>query len=217
MRTKSVLLAAVASIALAGPACAAPTNGWYAAVEAGGNWVAGVDDFETRNAGNTIFHNHVTFDGGWAVLATAGFEWDQWRFEGEAGYRQAPLNAFTTHGTVFPSGGRLDQFTLMANVLYDIPLSNDVFVSIGAGVGADHARFTWDNFGANGLRDEEWRLAYQGIAALNYSLSDRLDAFVDYRFLDMDGPKYATGVYTFQFDNVMSHTLSIGLRCHFAT
>jgi OOP family OmpA-OmpF porin len=216
MKTKSLFLGAAAALVVAAPAEAAP-NGWYLGIEGGANWAQDVDFVHTRNAGASSFHDHGNFDAGWAVLATVGFEWSQWRFEGEVGYRQNKMNRISaTTGSVTTNVGNFDELTLMANVLYDIPLGSRFSLSLGGGVGADRSSFNWSGFGASGgLHQEDWRFAWQGIAGLNYALSGDWETFVDYRYLDVSGPSYSIPSNRFVFDNLDKQALTVGLRYHF--
>jgi opacity protein-like surface antigen len=215
MRIKAILLGSAAALAAMSSAHAAQ-NGFYAGVEGGVSWVQGVHVFETRNAGLTTFQDHISFNTGWAVLATAGYEWDHWRMEAEAGYRQNDMDVISFNtGFVSSDIDNFSEFTLMANLIYDIPLTQRLSFSVGGGVGADRTSFDWPGFGANGLKDDQWRFAWQLIAGANYSLSSDSEVFVDYRFLGVNGPEYSQGNYRFDFDNLDKHLVTLGLRYHF--
>jgi len=197
----------------------AAASGFYAGLEAGATWIERSDVLETRNTGATAFHDRIDYDTGWALLATLGYEWNHWRVEGEIGYRQNDMQSLRT--TIFTTKGvdNLDQLTLMANVLYDIPLGDRFSATLGAGVGADRISFDWPGFSSNGWSDDNWVFAWQGIVGLNYALSPDCDLFVDYRYLSASGPDYAIDVvtiYTLDFDDVVTHTASVGVRWHFS-
>jgi opacity protein-like surface antigen len=157
------------------------------------------------------------------VLASIGYEWDHWRFEGEVGYRQDSMNriAWTTGFPGFSSNlDDLNQLTLMANMLYDIPLGDRFSVSLGAGVGFDRIDFNWPGFGANGWSDDDWQFAWQGIVGLNYEISPEWNVFVDYRYLNADGPDFTKNAgtnYALHFDDIDTQTVSAGLRWHFSS
>ena len=215
MHIRAILLGSAAALAAMSSAHAAQ-NGFYAGVEGGLSWVQGVHVFETRNAGVTTFQDHISFNTGWAVLATAGYEWDQWRLEAEGGYRQNDMDKISINtGLVSTNVDNFSEFTLMANLIYDIPLNQRLSLSVGGGVGADRASFDWPGFGANGLKDDQWRFAWQLIAGANYSLSSESELFVDYRFLGVNGPEYSQGNTRFDFDNLDKHLVTLGLRYHF--
>jgi len=218
MKAKGLLLATAATVSLGGVAQAASFQGWYVGLEGGANWVQGLHVLETRNAGATKFQEHMSFDTGWALLGTVGFEWDQWRFEGEVGYRYNNVDTFVfSGGPVTSDTGsiNLSELTLMANVLYDIPLGRRFSLSVGAGIGVDRASFDWPGFGGGGFRDESWRFAEQGIVGLNYAFDGGCEAFIDYRYLHVDGPTFSHGVYELDFDSLDKQSATIGLRYHF--
>jgi outer membrane protein OmpA-like peptidoglycan-associated protein len=119
--------------------------------------------------------------------------------------------------------GDIEEYSLMANVLYDIALSKRLSLSLGAGVGADNVRFdgTYTSFGGPvPASDDEWKFAAQGIAGIAYSLSPRLDLTLTYRYLHISDPTFSqAGSFsvfslsqTVQFDNFGKHSLSAGLR-----
>ncbi len=219
MLTRSLLLGATASLALALSAHADNGNyqGWYAGLEGGAAWVQDADLVE-HLTGGTRFHGTIDLDTGWAVLATVGLEYDRWRFEGELGYRRNDINSITFH-TGFSSANinDFDQLTLMGNMLYDVPLGRDLSLSLGAGVGVDRLSFDWPGFGAHGIKDSDWQFAWQLIAGLSYAFDDTYEGFVNYRFLQTEGPSFEDHGVREDFDNVDTHTASIGLRYHFGS
>jgi OOP family OmpA-OmpF porin len=217
MNIKSTLLGAAAALTLAANAHAAP-NGWYAGLEGGATLLNDNKGREaiTNGAATIIEHPNISFDNGWAVLATVGFEWGQWRFEGEAGYRHNDINRIQLTSAIAGGWDDVSQLTLMANMLYDIPLGDRFSLSLGAGVGVDRVEFKWPGIG---LSDDDWRLAWQGIAGLNYAISPNVELFVDYRYLNTDGPHFSTTfgpwIYHPTFEDMETQTASAGLRWHF--
>ena len=136
MTLRSALLAATATAAL-GAANAASLDGWYVGLEGGANWI---DDWShTFNSVGTTIAGQAGFDTGWTVLATVGHAWrNRFRLEFEAGYRDNDVDVFSTGGApVTTFSGDLWEVTLMANVLYDVPLTNDLTLSVGAGAGGE--------------------------------------------------------------------------------
>lgn len=198
MKTKTLLLGAVASIALAGTAEA---HGWYIGVETGGNWVEDVD------AVGTVLGAPITgsssLDSGWALIGTVGHSLGgNWRIEGELGYRS---NETDTGGYV-----EVTELSFMLNVLHDIALSPSLDLSLGAGIGYDETTF---DFG--GLAEEsDGDFAYQGIVGLNWAVGSMTDLTFTYRYFTVGGPEISlgAGVATAAFDDITKHTLSVGLR-----
>lgn len=207
MKTRTLLLGAVASIALAGTADAAHFKGWYIGLEAGANWIDDADSVVSIDLGEpppATTSGTVEFDTGWAVFATAGYAFDSnWRIEGELGYRANE----TTSGTA-----EVNEWSFMLNALYDFELSPSMTFSLGAGAGYDHATLELPA----GLEDSQGNFAYQGIAGLNYALSKRLDLTLTYRYLVVDDPEFdfTAGATTIGFDieNIHKHSVTLGLR-----
>src|SRR5262245_48659034 len=136
MTLRAILLGSAALVVLAGTAQAGSDKkddccglrGTYIAVEAGVNWVGGERFFEDYIFPSSNFNYteyRLEFETGWAILASVGYKFDNhWRIELEGGYRHNSFdNLFGSSSSVLPPGGHLDEWTLMANVLYDIQLN----------------------------------------------------------------------------------------------
>src|SRR6185295_1973339 len=92
------------------------------------------------------------------------------------------LDQYTISGVAITGvGGDLWQVTLMANVLYDIRLNDDLSISLGAGVGGDFANQTF-TVGPFTFEDDEWDLAYQGIGGINYMIGRQTALVLHYRY-----------------------------------
>jgi OmpA-OmpF porin, OOP family len=214
MRTRTLLLGAVATIAFAS-AASADRNGWYIGLEGGGVWVQDTtnDALFDPDVGVTTLTTDIntSFDQGWAGLLTVGHRFgNNWRWEIEAGYR------YNEDDTGL---AELTEWSGMFNVLYDIPLTRSISLSLGAGAGADNFRL---DIPVAGLDDGDWQFAYQGIAGLNFAVSDRIDLFANYRYLRVNEPEFdgrvvlpSAGLTTFTFDDVEKHTATLGLRYNF--
>ena len=221
MSLRKVLLGAVCVAASCAPALAAGSPGWYVGLEAGANWV---DDWASvaTPRGGTAGAAEASFDTGWAALGSVGYAFaGNWRGELELGFRENDLSA-TTPGALLWDEGRLRELSAMANVLYDLDLTDRIFLSIGAGAGADRAEITDRRAGAL-YSQENWNLAYQGIAGLNFAVGGRTTAFVNYRYLRVGNPEFdmrqqyagATASlqpYGIEGDDFAKHSVTAGLR-----
>lgn len=212
MTLRTTLFATAAVLALSATANAAP-NGWYIGIEGGASLVDKIDLFEV--VGGNPYNAEIDVDAGWAALGTVGYGWDRWRFEFEAGYRHNDIDSitFSTGGTGTDIGD-ITEFSLMANVLYDIALGKDLSLSVGVGAGFDRIEFEWATFGTP-FEEDDWAFAYQAIVGLNYALSPQLEAFVNYRYFNAQEPDFDVLGDTFEFDDVTKHTATLGLRYHF--
>jgi opacity protein-like surface antigen len=205
------LLAATALVLVA-PAHAGQ-NGFYVGIEGGAGIMPTMEGFETFGA--LFFGEKVEIDTGWAVLATVGYEWGNWRFEAEGGYRSNDMEriVFTT-GTWNTNVDDLNQLTLMGNMLYDLAVQPGLDVSIGAGFGFNHLSFDWPGFGGQpgGVQGDDWAIAYQGIVGVNYALEGPFEVFANYRYLYTNEFDFEDRINRQHFDNVQTHTFSLGLR-----
>ena len=210
LTTRRLLLGAATTVALALQAAAAPTQGWYVGLEGGANWIDDTHAVVTF-ANNLPQKGTIHFDSGWAVLATAGYGFSGFRVELEGGYR---ANDFT--GTT----GDLTEWSAMANVIYDIPVTDKLKLSLGGGAGADFAKL---EIPPAGFKDDQWNFAWQGIAGLSYALSKHLDLTMTYRYLRVSSPDFADivvpietpGLLHYSLDDVVKHTATVGLRYAF--
>lgn len=217
MKTRSLLLGAAASLALAGAANATHVNGWYISLEGGANWVDDVDFLAGVAVPVTPFT--AEFDTGWAALGSVGYAWNNWRFEFEGGYRDNEvdtiLNAVGVPVGPTPGDNSLTEVTLMVNFLYDIPLTERLSMSLGAGAGADFVNLEFATVVPPSFEDDDWVFAAQGIAGLNYAVGRQTDLYVNYRFLWVDETDFANPGGVFAFEDLSKHTATIGLRYHF--
>jgi outer membrane protein OmpA-like peptidoglycan-associated protein len=151
----------------------------------------------------------LQFDTGWLGLVSAGYAMNGFRVEGEGGFRH---NVETNNSDL-----KLDEWTAMANLLYDIPVSNMFKITLGGGAGGDsvHIKDSGDNFD-----DKAWTFAYQGIAGLTIGLSKRLDFAIEYRYLRVTAPDQLSSIVTapsagsrsYDLDDLSKHAVTAGFR-----
>jgi OOP family OmpA-OmpF porin len=225
MKRTTLLLGTAAALALCTPANAEGMRGWYISIEGGANWV---NDTNHEMIGTAITtHTHFInfdYDTGWAFLASVGYGINErWRVELEGGYRSNDADRFELSPTISSSfttvttpGGELREFSLMANVMYDMPLTERMSLTLGAGLGMDHADFEDDLWGS----DESWNFAWQGIVGLNYAVGERSQLFLRYRYFNVSDPDFTfvgpdDHYCCFNFDDIEKHTATIGFRYFF--
>jgi opacity protein-like surface antigen len=209
MLKQSLLCAA--ALALNG---AAEAKGWYVGLEAGASIVQDTDAiFQSTLAGVPTFTYTPIgrFDTGWAIVATLGYALQGWRVEGEVAWRSNDKDQFTAP---LPSTGDLDELTAMFNLTYEIPLAERFGLTVGGGAGVDYAMLE-----IAGLDDSDINFAYQGIAALNYGISDSTEVTLAYRYLHVLDPEFDErtnpGIIV-RFDDFSKHALTLGVRYTFA-
>lgn len=215
MNTKRAIIASTLSLFAAFPA-AASVEGWYLSVEGGGSWVKEWEQLRTLQTycGPEFKDAIAQFDTGLAAFGAAGFGIDGWRIELEGGYRQNDLQSFVIKrwGPKPDGEGDLTEISAMLNVLYDVPLFDRFSLSIGLGAGADYATVKMDTYW--GPVDESgWRFAYQGIAGLNYAITDMTMLFVNYRFANIrDINLEPTARYSIDGGDFEKHAATAGVR-----
>lgn len=234
MKRTTLLLGTAAALALIAPAQAGQLNGWYVGLEGGASWAGELEYLEQATSAGPVthFHHYTVDDGpaGWAVFATAGYAFGSWRLELEAGYRENKLEDFvSTYVTLngAPSSvntgildAELQEFSLMANVLYDLRLTDRLSASVGAGAGADQVRFEWNNPTLEEIDSSEWSFAYQALAGLNYDLTKRTQLTLRYRYLRVTDPELTidrTPSHTccIRVEDIEKHAATLGIRYSF--
>ncbi len=210
---KNVLLASALGLSAYAVSSADARNhsglamGWYVAVEGGASWIEDADG--TVDIGPNTFPFEAQFDTGWAVLTEAGYRFESnWRVEFELGYRDNNVDCVSFNGGAC---GGLDadvsQFTQMVNVLYDVPLTDNLTLSLGAGFGGDFVTADTPFF-----KQTDFVVAGQLIAGLNLALTDSIDLFVNYRYFVAEDPHFDISPFVEAGFDDAKHTVTIGLR-----
>lgn len=219
MSTTRALAGAILSLFLSVPA-GAEIQGWYVSLDAGGSAVGDWDHTRTKWTwcGPEVKDAIAVFDNGWAVFGAAGYAIDGWRVEAEGGFRHNDIDSYVKEvwrekAWVVPdAGGELSEASVMINVIYDVPLLERFSLSIGIGAGGDYARFKLDTPWAP-VDEEDWHFAYQGLAGLNYALTQATVVFVNYRFANVRDIRFQpTEHVQLEGDEFEKHAATAGVR-----
>ena len=148
----------------------------------------------------------VTSDTGWAAIGSLGYRWAgglrteiEGGVRGNQGHYQTPAN----------ENGKVRAETILGNALFDIFPSGKFTPYIGFGVGVARPKF---DFPTASVRDTA--LAYQGIVGATLKVTERLDLFMDYRYLSTSGLDVTIGPNK-SVDEYRTHTALAGLRWTF--
>lgn len=160
---------------------------------------------------NTATKENIKYDTGWDAKLSGGLQADNWRLELEGSYRINDIDS--VRASDFPTGlafdtsvgGHIENWSLMVNFFYDIPLvKKALFLYFGAGAGASYMNlevnsFTGTltggstNFGA--FSDNDVLFAWQLMAGLSLDIPTRSLAipficpYVGYRLFATTEPK----------------------------
>lgn len=164
------------------------------------------------------------FDNGFNAGITAGYAFGDWgyfspRLEIEAGYLTNSLesiqafNAGGPTGAPFAAAGDLTAFYGLANILFDVPLTERFGAFAGGGVG--FGKISADNINVSGftlIDDDDTAFAWNLTAGLSYELTRNVTVEASYRFLQFhDVNLNGVGPIVVN-DDVDNHQVNIGLR-----
>jgi OmpA-OmpF porin, OOP family len=227
MRKSLLLLTSALAVSMAAGSAQAGT-GWYVGLSGGANWVEDTDPAPIAGSaypfGGSV-NETAEFDTGWIVTGALGYSWaSNWRVEFELGYRsnEGDFIRNSAPGVVGADTGDVEitQFTQFLNVMYDFPITDRIDFSVGAGIGGNLISYDNNNLWAGhtnapaGLNyDDDYVLAGQLIAQVNYAVNNRLDLYVDYRYMVSDEPEFISDTVNRGFEiESDNHAVMIGLR-----
>ncbi len=158
--------------------------GFYIGAEGGGNWL--------------MNSNNYNMDIGYAVGGVMGYDFVGPRVELEGVFRSNNGRGTANFGNIFSNvNGRIEQLSVMANLLYDFVPGATVTPYVGAGAGIAFA-----DAAINGCSLCSTQFAYQGIVGLGWN--------VDQNFrINLDGRYYGTTSPAAYQNNNISAMLSL--------
>jgi outer membrane protein OmpA-like peptidoglycan-associated protein len=168
---KKSLLAAAAALVLPVAAQAQTANpGFYIGAEGGLNWL--------------LNNQSYTMDTGWAAGGKLGYDFVGPRVELEGVYHSNT----GTGNVLFPGGvanvrGRIDQVSVMANLLYDFMPASTFTPYVGAGAGIAFVDST-----IQGCNMCSTQFAYQGILGVAWNITDAFRLSLDGRYYGTTNP-----------------------------
>lgn len=153
----------------------------------------------------------VDYATGPAGLGAAGYRFtDSIRAELEIAYRTNDVNQI---GNVPNISGDLEQLSVLVNGVYDfIPDSRfSPYVGAGIGIASGHANDV-SALGVTLLNDSDEKLAYQGIVGVSFQLTDRIEAFADYRYFATQDYEFNSALLGSVDVENATHNAFVGIR-----
>jgi OOP family OmpA-OmpF porin len=255
MKFKLLAGAAVAAVFAASGASA---QGWYGAADIGYHIPESLKTTSSSNSANGApYRWEFNQKDDWTGFIRLGYQLNpHWRVELEGGYRPGdldsvrggPANAIVglctpavTRSAAAPNcgspSGKLEAWTVMGNVLFDLMPDSVINPFIGGGVGLNHVSLqtvgqfssvTGTVSAANpaiqnlAIDDDDNVLAYQAIAGLAWKATDKLNVDLTYRWLGGSDLNFASvGTNALQPGVFAGHyrdqSVTLGLRYSFAS
>jgi len=197
-----------AALTLARPSGAASVaDGWYIQGGGGANWQTGGD---IKVGGSTP---DTDFNTGWMGSFSGGYAWrNGLRLELEFGYRENDIDTIAN----VAGNGSTRMMTGMVNAIYAIPNTGVLVPFVGVGVGAGHLKLdSVRPIGATSVDDSDTNVAVQGIAGIEYALSDKLGLDLSYRYLYSPSHDFTAANGSGVSTDYKSHAVMVSLRWSF--
>ena len=225
-----LLLTTVAAAALtmgAVPASSAdvePTmvpDSWYVILFGG---VASLENFDvTYEVNGELDDADADVDGSGFILggAIGTHLMEDIRVELEASYSESNVDSldFSSGTDPDPVDGKVEFLTVLANIWYDVPLSDEIkpYIGGGAGVAIVDGDIAYID-GQTAFDSTEVAFAFQGGGGLRWAVSDHVTLDIGYRFKGVDGPSFSgsdTGASDADTDWMFGHNLIGGISLGF--
>jgi opacity protein-like surface antigen len=208
MNKKQLLMAVAAAAMTLGIASAkaadlepvAEPAGWYISLFGGVSWLEDVDieyDFDPVSG----YEANAETDVGFIVGGAVGTHlMDDLRVELEVAYSENDVDkidyfdAADGSSDEYDASGKFGILTFMANLWFDIPLSEELtpYIGGGAGVAIVDGNEAYDDFGggADIFDSSEVAFAFQAGAGLRWRVWDNVALDIGYRLRGIDGPDF---------------------------
>ncbi len=184
-------------------------------------------DVTTSNlATNEVFNDRATFDPGFFISGSGGYDFGYIRLEGELSFRGSEFSTITQQ----PSGprflavnGSLGAFAMMFNSYVDLHNDTPVTPYVGAGIGFAALHLS-NTFGTDPISGDRLRLysdddatvfAYQIGAGLGYAINRQFTLDVGYRYLGTDTATFDADPRRTVNLKLESHSAVVGVRVKF--
>lgn len=152
----------------------------------------------------------IDFDNGWGIGALFGYDYGEFRFEADVGYR----NFDPSDSSNLRFSGSAGILSVMANVLYEYENESAFTPYVGAGLGVGW--LTAGDVTVQGVKQDdegfEAGFAYQGIAGARVAVDEAVSLFLDYRYIGLANVTYGGSEV-----DITTHNINAGLIYAFST
>jgi len=189
----------------------------YLSANVGVSWL---DDSNLRASDIGInVNSDMEFDTGFLLGAAVGYDYGQFRFEGEFGYRSHTIDKWkdiTINGMNFgdASGdGDVTTLSFLVNGFVDFPSNGPLTPYVGGGIG--FATIDMNDLEIENVRigdDSDTVFAYQLAAGIAYAVNPYMSVDLGYRFFATADPQFDDFDAEAEYD---SHNISLAVRFSF--
>jgi len=186
-----------------------------------------LSDANNEQAGTVL---ESGYDPGFNAGIALGYDFGDFRAEGELAYHRNDLNTITAGAVSVPGEGAVSALSIMANGYYDFSSrrsfrsrnssrSNNSllvpYLGLGVGVANVEADMSIPGFGGQFVDDSAIVLAYQFMAGVGFNISSKTTLTVGYRYFATGDPNL-NDLSGARFDSeYQSHNINVGIRLAF--
>ena len=187
---KALLAAALVLVPVASQAQSLRYPGFFAGVEAGGNYM-----FQSSVNGGIAGGSQIYPAIGYSFGGMIGYDFVGPRIALEGLYNNSKS---TVSGGGLPAfGATKDEIAVMANIYYDFNAGGTIVPYIGAGAGV-----AFEKVSALGLQDNSTTFAYQGIVGVGYNIDPTWRVNLEGRYFGTTSPTFQGS--SFQNNNIIA-------------
>lgn len=191
---------------------AAESKGVYLDFRAGAMYLQDADN----DASGSVLE--TSYDPGYAIALAGGYDFGDFRLEGEISSRSADVDEVEFTGLGVTVDGAGDAFAVagMFNAYYDFDLGSPWTPYVGGGIGAAVVGFNnWRVAGLDLSDDDDLVFAFQGAAGLGYEFNDNFTLYGGYRFFGTTEPSLQNEAGNAFDSEFYSHSVELGIRYTF--
>lgn len=210
---KKSLVVAVGLVSLALPLSAQEPVGWYVKGEVGPAWT---EEIEVDEFISSLSGIDAKLDIGFRYNVGGGYRFCEWfATEVETG---VIYNSIDEIGGADDLGdSSLVNVPLMANAIFEIPTRTPFTPYAGLGIGMSFTVIDLDDVGSVDGSDSDAVFAYQALAGMRYTVTDRWAVTLAYKYLGTTDPSWDVRGTSgdIEFEGASSHAVLAGFQFSF--